>query len=154
MWLYFCICLSVWWSGSAMTSRVNRGCVCVLNDYYILPISHLCHLLNPGWGELDQSWVRVIEFPAKLQNDKDKYIKNYCSIQPMSSENSYLLVIQRDFHFEFCVNLFDCSHSGGILRQIRRRNAAPLPERRHQWGGWCGDRVREPFKNVLADFVR
>ena len=66
------------------------------------------------------------------------------------SESSYLLVIQRDFHLEFGANLFDCSHSGGILRQIRRRNAAPLPERRHQWGGWGGDRARAGKKIGLA----
>ena len=53
----------------------------MLTDYYILPFSQLCHLLNPGWWDLDQSGVRVIEFSAKLQNDKDKYIKDYCSIQ-------------------------------------------------------------------------
>ena len=56
----------------------------------------------------------------------------------------------RDFHLEFGANLFDCSHSGGILRQIRRRNAAPLPERRHQWGWWGGDRARAGKKIGLG----
>ena len=69
MFLYLFVCVRKWQCNDLKSKQ--RMCVCVLTDYYILPFSHLCHLLNPDWWGLDQSGVRVIEFSAKLQNDKD-----------------------------------------------------------------------------------